>query len=239
MTSPAWRTAEVVAVAVALGLVVAVVARSLGRSEARREAAVELAAANGARLADLTRHKRESAAAVAIERAQAEARQAVANRRLSVALADTRAQLADARAFLNAERDSQRVVVQGDTLYRAAFVNDLLNIASITTQRAESLVTAVEAYQAATDSASAAHARERAALMSVLTYTDSTATAWKRAYEASQRASRPGFLRRVLGTVCEIGVTAGTATLGSAVGDVQGAAIGAGVGVLASQVACR
>lgn len=224
MTSPAWRTAEVVAVAVALGLVVAVVARSLGRSEARREAAVELAAANGARLADLTRHKRESAAAVAIERAQWEARQAVANRRLSAALADTRAQLADARAVL------------ADT---AASIPDLRNMLSITTQRAESLVTAVEAYQAATDSANGAHARERAALMSVLTYTDSTATAWKRAYEASQRASRPGFLRRVLGTTCEIGVTAGTATLGSAVGDVQGAAIGAGVGVLASQVACR
>lgn len=175
MTSPAWRTAEVVAVAVALGLVVAVLARSLGRSEAKKEAATVIAELTAKRLADLYRQERKVTEARAEERALAEARQAVANRRLSAALADTRAQLADARAVL------------ADT---AASIPDLRDMLSITTQRAESLVTVVEAFQAATDSANAAHARERAALMSVLTYTDSTATAWKRAYEASQRAGR-------------------------------------------------
>ena len=146
-----------------------------GKSAEREDANIRIAAANGARLADAVRFKRDSIAAVSREREAATARERAAARVIDARLNATNTALADARAVL---ADSLATVVAlRVTLAQTADAFDSLARAAVT-------------YRAAVDSANAKDAEERALLMSALTYSDSSAQAWKRAYEARTKQAR-------------------------------------------------
>lgn len=146
-----------------------------GKSAEREDANIRIAAVNGARLADLTRHKRDSVAAVAIERARLDSLKAVQSRVIDRRLNAANTSLADARAVL------------ADTL---ATVSTLRSALTETVSTLDSLAREVTTYRAIVDSTSVQHAKERALLMSALTYSDSSAQAWKRAYELRTRQER-------------------------------------------------
>ena len=146
-----------------------------GKSAEREDANIRIAAANGARLADAVRFKRDSAAAVAIERERITARERAAAARIDARLNATNTALVSARALI---ADSLATVV---TL-RASLASLVVIV--------DTLTRSVSDYRHIVDSTAVTHARERALLMSALTYSDSSGQAWKRAYEARTKRAR-------------------------------------------------
>lgn len=146
-----------------------------GGQSAREDNADALAAVNGARLADARIWARDSQ--VIAERARvAEERYArIAAQRLDAQLVAARTQLHDAQAVLadsNASAYTLRNTLT-ETVHRLNLVTDF-----------------AESYRVRMDSLEAAHARERAALMSGLTYADSIGAHWKQEAERIAKASR-------------------------------------------------
>lgn len=170
--------------AVLVGLVAVVVALGIGRWQGHREAkqdtASQLAAINGARLADLSRWQRDSLALAMAEREAGERYARLAAQRLDAQLVAARTQLDSSRAVLadtTASIETMHAVLT-ETTHRLALVSDM-----------------AASYRVRIDSLEHRHAEERRALMSGLAYADSLASHWEAeaARVAKARTCRIGF----------------------------------------------
>lgn len=134
----------------------------------RADAGIRIAALNGQRLAEAARFTRDTAAIRAAERERAETAERAAAARIDARLNASNRAVADARAVL------------ADSLANTAM---LRNTAMLLADQVDSLAAEVVDYRAQVDGLRTAYTAERVILMQALVYADSSATAWKRAYE--------------------------------------------------------
>ena len=160
------------------------------------------------------------------------------------------------KAYREARKAVAPALAQTDTVTRLVKVQDAALGSQLDAARAvlastehneyvlrETLAATVvqaETFRVAVDSLTKVHAAERVILLNALSSSETALEAQTRATEAWRTAAKPlPWYKQTARTLCIGGVGAGSAGAGAAIADVQGAAIGALVGVVVGAVACR